>query len=118
MTMLARDIQEAIHRELRWLMRSVFNANAGGTLDAPVNFMPTFNGEQARAMLRVEVSRAVEKDILEWLWRQGCLRPNPRENPPLKLEGVSFYVVDHKLPPCGWQVINPMAPDQSQRNAA
>lgn len=70
-----------------------------------VALAPVFRkSDDARRVLRVEVEHEFIYALLEY----GCRYDPPSWDKPLTFQGVAVYEVRHILPPCGWQLINPM----------
>lgn len=104
---LFEEIRAAVHVQRRRL----HNTYHPDKFD-PAKMAPSFKADQVEEMLRVEIDRDCQDRILsraDWevrdLWLGG-----PKGRPsPLKVDGISWYVLD-QLPAPGWRVINPMEP--------
>lgn len=106
---MINDILRELRPHLRRLHSAVRPEQGFLTDNEPVNLTPVFSPAQVRAMLRIEVDREREIEVmrdrdaltlgLRQQWQEGT--------GPLELEGVALYVVN-RLPAPGWRVINPM----------
>lgn len=92
------DLARAVQDQVRKLM---------GTYCSTMNPHLMLKGtEQARALLRIEAT----PEAVWMIHREaGMLQGPTQTGKPLQFMGVSLYEVRHALPPCGWNVINPLA---------
>ena len=85
----------ARHEHIRWLCT---------TRPYPV----CQHADQACRVLRFEIDRDHEVELLEWLHKNHMLRQMPWElQGPYQFMGVDVYLVPN-LPAPGWRIINPM----------
>lgn len=123
--MIADAMRAAYHEEVRYLCAARYLphgiTSAAGLVELrqrsaeaeseeePVKLNPLCGSiEGACRILRFEIDRDHEVDLLEWLHKTGQLRAMPWElKGPYQFMGVDVYLVPN-LPAPGWRIINPM----------
>lgn len=94
---LGQAIRDEAYVHLRGLLRGEFNG-----------FYPVKHSDDARRLLRIEVDRDQECNLMRYFYEAGIVTSHPSGDAegPNKLDGIDVYVVS-RLPAPGWRIVNP-----------